>query len=56
MRNLNVAEMENQVGGKLDAEIAEFLDGVACGVGLATLAVGGWLLTFYGCGRALGLL
>ena len=58
MENLNLLEMETYVGG-MDEDIAGFLDGFACGVGIGMLVSGGlsWLgafITGWGCARAFG--
>lgn len=50
MKELSIEQMEIYTGG------SEFLDGVACGYGLATAGTGfGLALAIYGCGGVLGL-
>jgi len=58
MRNLNIVEMEANIGGSAAIEL---LDGVACGIGIGFLCSGffSWLgavMTAYGCARALELI
>lgn len=49
MKELSIEQMEIYTGG------SEFLDGVACGYGLATITTGvGAFLALYGCGSVLG--
>lgn len=53
MKELTLQQMSAVEGGN---DVTDFLDGVACGYGLATIATGfGALLAVYGCGRALGI-